>query len=141
MANAKDGNSPMDIAINIGYLVGANWEPHELPTKLRGTRARWRIHPDRSETGTCEDCQEYAGQFMALEEIVGLQPLHPNCVCSAELDPAQPGVGDPLEEFSVPPWSLQHRNPELLRRGFEIKRQNWRGERTCSCDGVEHTHG
>jgi len=126
-----DGGDGMPVTINSGYIIGAHFDVVDIPQKIRGTRARWRIHPDRSESGTCEDCREYAGQFMSVEEGVGLQPLHPNCQCTLELEPA-PGVENDYR--GLPPWSLQRRNPELWNRGVERKRAAF------SAGGCGHDH-
>lgn len=111
---------------NPGYICGAHYSIQDIPTKYRATRVRWVIHPERSESGTCQECREFAGQFMSMEEAMGLQPLHDHCKCGVELEPA-PGVSDPMGELGVPPWSLQRRRPELWEKGVEFKH----GDREC----------
>lgn len=117
------GRLPMEV--NSGFFPGRRFDVSEIPRKFRGTRVRWTVHPDKSMTGVCEDCKEYAGQFMSIEEGTGLQPLHPNCVCSLKFEPA-PGVGMAARSFS-----LQARNPELFLEGLKKKREAFAGGHEC----------
>jgi len=119
----------MPVERNIGYFPGRRFSVDGIPSKLRGTRTRWTVHPEKSESGVCDECQELAGQFMSIEEGTGLMPLHPNCVCSLDLEPA-PGVESGMGTTS---YSLQARNPELWRRAVEAKARAFSG-------GFGHDH-
>lgn len=108
------GVSDMPIEVNTGFVCGSKLAVEDIPQKFRGSRVRWVIHPDKTESGTCEDCREMAGQFFSIEEITGLQPLHPNGVCGFELEPA-PGVESN--------YSARQYTPELWNRAVEVKRK------------------
>lgn len=113
----------LPVEVNVGFFPGRRYSVEEIPAKFRGTRVRWTVHPEKSQSGVCPECQELAGQFMSIEEGTGLQPMHPNCVCSLKMEPA-PGVG----ASASPKWySLQARNPELWSRAVEHKRAAFDG--------------
>lgn len=113
------GRTPIET--NMGYFPGRRYTVEEIPAKFRGTRVRWTIHPSKSTAGPCEECRSLAGQFMSIEEGTGLQPVHVNCVCSLEIEPA-PGVS-----ASTSDYSLQARNPELWNRVVRHKRRAFDG--------------
>lgn len=117
------GRGPIEV--NIGFFPGRKFHPSEIPNKLRGTRVRWTLHPEKSEAGPCEECRAMAGQFLSIEEGAALQPIHPRCVCSLDMEPA-PGVET---SYSPKDYSLQARRPELWNRAVEVKR-----------DGCGHGH-
>jgi hypothetical protein len=62
-------------------------DPYQVPVDIAKTRVRWATHPERSVSGVCGECDNYSGQFMSLEQVTGLQPVHPNCVCGWTLSP------------------------------------------------------
>lgn len=113
----------MPTEINMGFFPGRRFSVEGIPAKLRGTRVRWTLHPEKSQAGPCAECKALSGQFMSIEEGTGLLPQHVNCVCSLKMEPA-PGVGS----SASPKWySLQERNPELWKRAVDHKRAAFDG--------------
>lgn len=106
--------SRLPVEFNTGFICGANVDPEDIPQKFRGSRVRWVIHPEKTESGTCEECRPLAGKFYSIDEITAIQPVHINCVCGFELEPA-PGVESN--------YSAREHNPELWNKAIRTKKR------------------
>ena len=50
-----------------------------------GNKLNWTLHPESSESGPCEICEDNEGEYDPTDEFLPVLPAHVHCVCTWDI--------------------------------------------------------